>query len=132
MQEYKFDRLNINMPLIYTQQESIDNTVKIFDNFYNINLTVPTNQYDVVRSYFKGVCTSQRTAENFTAFLFRVAQESGIDAIELLENIKGANTTLDLNQTMAYYLNSFKSKTSLYGVAVIPRPVQPVARNVVL
>jgi len=119
------------MPLISTQQESIDRTIKIFDSFYNINLTVPTNQYDVVRSYFVGVCANKQIAENFTAFFFRVAQESGEDALELLQNIKGKNK-LELNQTMAYYMNSFKSKVSLYGIAVIPKPVFPVARNVVL
>ena len=120
------------MPLVYTQKESLDRTVKIFDNFYNINMSVPSNQYDVVRSYFVGVCSDQKTAENFTAFLFRIAQESGIDALELLENIKGINNKVELNQTMAYYMNSFKSKVSLYGVAVVPKPVLPVARNVVL
>lgn len=120
------------MPLIYTQEESIDRTTKIFDNFYNINLVVPTDQYDVVNSYFVSVCANKKTAENFTAFFFRVAQESGVDALELLQEIKGANNTVQLNQTMAYYMNSFKSKVSLYGVAVIPRPIQPVARNVVL
>lgn len=120
------------MPLITSQQESIDRTVKIFDSFYNINLSVPTNQYDVVRSYFIGVCADAKTADNFTAFFFRVAQESGIDALELLQNIKGINNKVELNQTMAYYMNSFKSKVSLYGVAVVPKPVFPVARNVVL
>jgi hypothetical protein len=120
------------MPLVYTQQESLDRTVKIFDNFYNINMTVPTNQYDVVHSYFVSVCADAKTAANFTAFLFRVAQDSGIDALELLQNIKGTNNNVELSQTMAYYMNSFKSKVSLYGVAVVPRPVFPVARNVVL
>lgn len=120
------------MSLVYTQQESIDRTIKIFDNFYNINMVVPTNQYDVVHSYFIGVCADKKTAENFTAFLFRVAQESGVDALELLQNIKGINNKVELSQTMAYYMNSFKSKVSLYGVAVIPKPIFPVARNVVL
>lgn len=120
------------MPLIYTQEDTQDRTVKIFDNFYNINMTVPTNQYDVVRSYFISVCADKKTAENFTAFFFRIAQESGIDALELLQNIKGVNNDVQLSQTMAYYMNSFKSKVSLYGVAVIPKPIFPVARNVVL
>lgn len=120
------------MSLITIQEESLDRTVKIFDNFYDINLTVPSNQYDVVRSYFVSVCSDKKVADNFTAFFFRVAQESGIDALELLQNIKGINNTVELNQTMAYYMNSFKSKVSLYGVAVIPKPVVPVARNVVL
>jgi hypothetical protein len=121
------------MALISTQNQSIDRTVKIFDNFYNKSITIPSNQYDVVLSYFKGVCETETIAKNFTAFLFKIAQESGVDAMTLLENIKGSTKNkLELNQVLAYYLNSFKSKTSLYGVAVIPRPVQPVARNVVL
>lgn len=120
------------MPLIYTQKESLDNTIKIFDSFYNTNLVVPTNQYDIVKGFFLNVCADKKTAENFTAFLFRVAQESGIDALTLLDTIKGVSNTVELNQTMAYYLNSLKSKTSLYGVAVVPRPIVPVARNVVL
>lgn len=121
------------MPLIYTQKESLDRTVKIFDNFYNTTINIPVNQYDVVLSYFTGVCENETIAQNFTAFFFRVSQEAGIDAISLLDTIKGTTKNkLEVNQSLAYYLNSFKSKTSLYGVAVIPRPVQPVARNVVL
>jgi hypothetical protein len=121
------------MALIVTQTESIDRTVKIFDNFYNVAVTVPTNEYDIVLSYFKSVCETESIAQNFTAFFFRVSQESGINAITLLENIKGTTRNkLEVNQYLAYYLNRFKSKTSLYGVATIPRPVQPVARNVVL
>jgi len=121
------------MALIKTQNQSIDRTVKIFDNFYNFNLTIPVNQYEIVLSYFKGVCETETIAQNFTAFFFKVAQQSGIDAITLLDNIKGtAKNKLEVNQVLAYYLNSFKSKTSLYGVAVIPKPVQPVSRNVVL
>ncbi len=113
--------------------ENIDRTVKIFDNFYSFTATIPSNQYDIVLSYFKGVCETETIAQNFTAFLFKVAQQSGIDAMTLLETIQGkTKNKLELNQYLAYYLNSFKSKHSLYGVATIPRPVQPVARNVVL
>ena len=119
------------MALFDVQKSAMDKTVKIFDAFYNNNLIINSNQYDIVRSYFAGVCKSERTANNFTAVLFRIAQESDVDALALLENIKGVNT-IQLNRVMAYYLNSFKSKTSLYGVGNIPKPIQPVARNVVL
>jgi len=118
------------MALINTQE--VDSTIQIFDNFYNVNITVPVNEYNLIYAYFKSVCETTRIAQNFTAFLFKVAQQSGVDAMSLLQNIKGLNNTVELNQTMAYYLNSFKSKHSLYGVSVIPKPVQPVARNVVL
>lgn len=121
------------MALFEIQKESLDNTVKIFDAFYNNFLVVSDSKYDIVRSYFIKVCDSEAIANNFTAVLFRIAQESEVDVLFLLDEIKGnANNKIDLTNIMAYYLNSFKSKTSLYGISVIPSPIQPVARNVVL
>ena len=45
--------------------------------------------------------------------------------------IKGLNSKLEMNTVITYYLNSFKSKTTLYGISIIPRSNQPVARNIV-
>lgn len=122
------------MALFEIQKESLDNTVKIFDGFYNNSLVVDASKYDIVRSYFVKVCDNETIANNFTAVLFRIAQESNVDVLFLLDEISGNanNNKMDLTTIMAYYLNSFKSKTSLYGVAVIVKPIQPVARNVVL
>jgi len=36
-----------------------------------------------------------------------------------------------MNVFITYYLNTFKSKTALYGIGSIPQPNQFVARNVV-
>lgn len=120
------------MALFTTVENPLDKTIRIFDAFYNNSLVVNTNQFDIVRSYFVGVCDNKDIANNYTAILFRIAQESGLDALELLENVKGTTTTIQLTRFFAYYLNSFKSKTSLYGLSEIPIPNQPVARNVVL
>lgn len=110
-----------------------DQTVLIFDSFYNIAITVPSPEYDVVFSYFKGVSDNSKIASNFTAFLFRIAQDGGYNVLDLLEIIKGANKTkLQMNQVICYYLNTFKSKAALYGVGNIPNPNQAVQRNVVL
>lgn len=121
------------MALFVTTKNQLDDTIKIFDSFYDNNLVIPTNQYDIVYGYFLSVCETAQIAANFTAVLFRIAQESNVDAMLLLQEIKGTNiNSIQLSSVMAYYLNSFKSKTSLYGVGKIPTPVQPVARNVVL
>lgn len=121
------------MALFDVQKSSLDDTVRIFDSFYNNQLVVSTDKYDIVRSFFVQVCDNQSTANNFTAVLFRIAQESDVDVLYLLDEIKGnAKNKIELTTIMAYYLNSFKSKTSLYGISVIPKPIQPVARNVVL
>lgn len=121
------------MALFTVEKESLDRTVKIFDRFYNNDLVIPANQYDIVFSFFQGVCGTKAIAQNYTALLFFIAQDADINAMSLLENIQGnTRNNVEINKVMAYYLNSFKSKTSLYGVGQIPRPSQPVARNVVL
>ena len=118
------------MARIIDNRTASDLTVKIFDDFYSFNMVVNGNEYDIVNGYFKSVCGTKVIAGNFTAFLFRISQETGIPVLDLLGQIQGTNK-LQMNQVISYYLNSFKSKTSLYGVSTVPQSNQPVARNIV-
>ena len=120
------------MAKIIDNRMSLDQTIRIFDSFYAVNMTVSPDKFDIVYGYFSGVCDTKNIAANFTAFLFRIAQETEIDVLELLEQIQGTNNKLQMNKVLAYYLNTFKSKTSLYGVGAVLKPNLPVARNVVL
>jgi hypothetical protein len=110
---------------------STDQTVKIFDNFYNTKLSVNASDYDVVYSFFKGASNNSITAANFSALLFRIAQESGNNVIELLNLLQGTSNKLQMTSVMCYYLNTLKSKSSQYGVGNIPQPNQSVQRNVI-
>jgi len=118
------------MARIIDERTSTDLTVKIFDDFYSFNMVVNGNEYDIVNGYFKSVCGTKAIAGNFTSFLFKISQETGIPVLDLLGQIQGTNK-LQMNQIISYYLNSFKSKTSLYGVSTVPQSNQPVARNIV-
>ncbi len=118
------------MAQIIDHRTALDQTVQIFDSFYSFNLNVNGNEYDIVHGYFVSVCTTKNIANNFTAVLFRISQETGINALDLLDQIKGTKKMV-MNQTLAYYLNSFKSKTSLYGISIVPKANQTVARNIV-
>jgi len=118
------------MPQILDNRTSLDQTVRIFDSFYSFSLIVNGNAYDIVHGYFLSVCDTKNIANNFTAVLFRIAQETGINVLDLLDQIKGTKK-MEMNQIIAYYLNSFKSKTTLYGISIIPKSNQPVARNIV-
>lgn len=115
-----------------TSQDSVDKTVRIFDNFYTTQLVVNATDYDVVYSYFKGFTNNTKIAGNYTAIMFRIAQEGGYNIMSLMDVIKGTENTLQLNQVMAYYLNTFKTKNALYGIGIIPKPNEAVQRNVVL
>lgn len=119
------------MAQITNNGTALDRTVRIFDSFYATDVVVGGSQFDIVNGYFTNICETKNIAANFTAVLFRISQQTGIDVLALLAEIKGANNKLEMNQTICYYLNSFKSRTSLYGIGVLPIPVQPVSRNIV-
>lgn len=118
------------MPQTLDNRTSLDNTVRIFDSFYAFDAVVNAVEFDIVNSYFVSVCVSKNIAANFTAVMFRIAQETQIPVLDLLDQVKGKKK-IEMNQILAYYLNSFKSKTSLYGIAIIPKSNQPVSRNIV-
>jgi hypothetical protein len=107
----------------------IDQTVQIFDQFYNYSANVPAMEYDIVLSYFRSVFTTTLAAENFTTALFRVAEESNTSALTLLQSMEGQNS-VQLTISMAYYLNSIRSPATLLGVLTPTTPNFYTARNV--
>lgn len=120
------------MPRIIDDRTELDRTVRVFDAFYQTDLKLNASEYDIVHGYFTSVCETKNIADNFTTVLFRISTQTGVPALQLLDELKGTGNPLQMNKQICYWLNSLKSKTSLYGVSVIPQPVVPVARNVVL
>ena len=106
-----------------------DLTVRVFDSFYDYAVDVPVNEYDIVHSYFLTQMTSRIAAGNFTISLFRVAQNTGIPALTLLKEFQGLNG-VNLSASLAYYLNSIRSRATLLGVGVAVVPNYYQARNI--
>ena len=103
--------------------------MRLFDQFYSYEVDVPANEYDVVFSYFSSVMSSRQSAGNFTMSLFRVAQTTGIAALTLLKEFQGLNG-VNLSASLAYYLNSIRSRATLLGVGATVTPNFYQARNV--
>jgi VanZ family protein len=112
-------------------KSAYDNSVRVFDSFYNFDMVVDATKYEIVRSYFKSINNSSTISENFATIIFRIANITGNDPLTLLSFIQG-KTKLEANAIMIYYLNSLKSKSSLYGISVLPQPNDNVQRNIVL
>ena len=111
---------------------NIDQTVRVFDTFYDYDVNIPVGEYDAVNSYFRSVMTTKQAADNFTSSLFRVAQDTKIPALTLLKSFQaGGSSGMDLNVNMAYYLNSIRNRATLLGVGVAVAPNFYAARNVV-
>jgi hypothetical protein len=108
-----------------------DLSVRIFDSFYSYDVNIPADEYDVVHTYFLSVMSTRQAAGNFTVSLFRVAQDTGINPLTLLKEFQGLNG-INLSASLAYYLNSIRSRATLLGVGTPVTPNFYQARNVLV
>jgi hypothetical protein len=108
-----------------------DLSVRIFDSFYSYDVNIPADEYDVVHTYFLSVMSTRQAAGNFTVSLFRVAQDTGINPLTLLKEFQGLNG-INLSASLAYYLNSIRSRATLLGVGTAVTPNFYQARNVLV
>jgi len=118
--------------LIDGPQTQLDNTVRVFDQFYNFDITVEANRFEIVFSYFLSVSKDRNTARNFTTMLFRIANMLNEEVLTILDYVQGNSNKIKVSALMAYYLNSLKSKTTLYGVNAYPTPNESIQRNIVI
>ena len=107
----------------------VDQTVRVFDGFYEFEQQVNASDYDAVNSYFESVFRDRTAAENFTTTLFRIAAETATPVLTLLDQIRDQDT-IQLTATMAYYLNGLRSPATLLGVNSTVTPNYYTARNV--
>lgn len=103
----------------------------IFNQFYNIESGINSSEYEIVKSYFDKFTTNANISNTYTETLLRIASETQISVMELLETFD-LTDELKVNLTFAYYLNNIsKTKTTLYGVSNNLKPVESVQRNIV-
>ena len=117
------------MSTVNYNNPNIDLTVRVYDKFYDYDVNVPAAEYDVVYSYFQSVMTTKQAAGNFTVSLFKVAEDTGIPPLTLLQEFQGLNG-MNLSASLAYYLNVIRSRATLLGVGVPVVPNFYQARNV--
>lgn len=118
------------MATVNAPNPRIDLSVRVFDSFYDFDIAVPANEYDVVYSFFRSKFTAADAAKNFTATLFRISVNNNLPIIQLLDGMRDMDQ-LELTITMAYYLNGTRSPTTLLGVTAPITPSYYAARNVV-
>ena len=107
----------------------IDLTVRVFDEFYQFAVDVDANEYDAVNSYMRSVFGTAEAADSFTTVLFRIADETNVPVLTILQQIQGQNE-IELNLTFAYYLNGLRSPTTLLGLNQPVTPNVSAARNI--
>jgi hypothetical protein len=117
------------MSTVNAANTNIDQTVRIFDQFYDYAEDISAAEYDVVNSYFKSVFNTNEQAQNFTVAWFRASQASGVNALTMLQQIQG-QTGPQLTLSLCYYLNSVQSPATMLGILQPLTPNYWAARNV--
>ena len=118
------------MPSVNNPNPRTDQTVKVFDAFYNYEAAIPQLEYDAVYSFFASVFTTKQAAGNFSVALFRISEQTSTPVMTLLQQMQGLDQT-ELTLTMAYYLNSNRSPATLLGINAPVTPNYYVARNII-
>lgn len=108
----------------------LDSSVSSFDNFYSIPPAISADAYQIVETFFLNNTGSPTTAQSYALNLFRIAQITDQNVLDLLKNFEGQDA-MNMTLTMAYYLNTVSDKTVMFGVSALPTPVFAVARNIV-
>jgi ABC-type transporter Mla MlaB component len=117
------------MSTVNAANPKLDQSVRIFDEFYQYEQVVNASEYDIVNSYLRSLFGNAQAAGDFTVALFRISQQNGTPVLDLLEQIKGQDA-LTLTNTICYYLNGLRSLATLYGISSVVTPNQWAARNV--
>ena len=117
------------MSSVNVKKQTTEGTVILFDSFYQTEVKVNQAEYDIVHSFFYSVYDDDAIANDFTSVIFQIAQSYNKPATEILEEMKGQDG-VEVNATVAYYLNGLRSKATLLGVSNIQQPNIYAARNV--
>jgi hypothetical protein len=117
------------MSSVNTTNFNIDQTVRIFDQFYQYETFVPAAEYDIVYSYFLENMKDAVVAGNFAVSVFQVSESTKIPPLTLLDQFRGL-TGPDLTASLVYYLNQIRSRATLLGVGVPYVPNFYAVRNV--
>lgn len=117
------------MGTVNVRKSTTDKSVILFDNFYKREIKVDSNEYDIVRAYFRSIYQDPNIADDFTAVMFEVALGYNKNVLELLDEMKDQDG-ISVNATIAYYLNGLRSKATLLGVTAVQQPNYYAARNV--
>lgn len=109
----------------------LEPTNRIFSQFYDTELSINGEEYDVVLSYLRSICTTKRIAENLAVAIFKIAKDNDLEPLTLLADLKGQDR-LKLTANLSYFLNSARNPSVFLAVGTPNLPLQYAARNVVL
>lgn len=107
------------------------NTENVNTNYSQYPVDINGNEYDYVLGFFTKSMKDPIAAENFTQQIYQVARQADVSPLEIVKTIEG-QSGLELDASLAYYLNGIRSNATLLGVQNIVRPNLYAGRGVLI
>lgn len=109
---------------------SVDSTVKSFDNFYSADVEIDSTVLAAITGYFTSKGFGEVAAESIAVTIITQAKYDGYNPMQILDSLKGL-TDVELSGIISEILNYTRFKTSSLGSAQPFITNAEIARNII-
>lgn len=104
---------------------------KFFDNYFNKELSFPSNQVDAVTAFFEKRGFAPASAASVSSVLLKQAKIDGIPIFKLLDSL-GNLDNLKLSKVVLDTINANRQSTSELGLKTTTKNNTVESRNIVV
>jgi hypothetical protein len=122
--------MSSNLPNVL-ESNSATAVKQFFDNFFNHQVSFPSNQIDATVGFFLKRDFDLESSRSTAIVLLNQARIDNVNVFELLDTMKSL-TNVQLSQIVAQVLNASRDKTSLLGYRIAPIVNQYESRNILI
>jgi len=119
-----------NLPIVPpSTSTNTTKTLRLFNGYFDTKVTVDINVYDVVHGFFVRKIKSQEAADALTAAVITTSFDNKLDPLQVIKDLDSVDD-LELDATLALYMNETRRNTSLLGVKQTQPVIEIVARSI--
>jgi|TARA_Y100000310_G_scaffold242368_1_gene246520 RNA processing factor Prp31 len=123
-------KIRTNLPIEPIQDvDNTQKTMRIFSDYFDTNVILNSDEYDVVISFFTGKDYSRKSAETIAYVICRQAKLDNVTAMSVIDQLSSTNPQ-ELSNIIAEILNLYRFKSSLIGSKSDNPSPEVVSRNI--
>ncbi len=122
--------IRTNLPIEPIQNvNNTQKTMRIFGDYFDKGITLDSNEYDAVISFFTGKDYEKDSAETIAYVICRQAKLDNVSPLSILDQLSATNPQ-ELTDIVAEILNLYRFKSSLIGSKVTNESPDIISRNI--
>ena len=112
-----------------TSASSSDQTVQVFDQYYQTPVALNNNELVTMTGFFEKRGFDAVAAEATALVILQQAKKDGFNAMQVMDTLSGL-TPVEISSLVAEILNYNRFKTSSLGTAQHYAPSEEITRNI--